>query len=139
MDNAADKSVEKRRQFVEAWNKTMVDIWQERIFKLKVIDTSALYNSVTVVQTDTDDRVLDITLSESFLEYGIWQDTGSGRDTPRGNGGDLGHERRREARRWFSMKYYSSVMNLRDFLAESLGREFTSMFAGFDPRAAARH
>lgn len=79
-----------------------------------------------------DGRFYDITLSQTFVEYGIWQDLGTGREVPIGNPGDIGREKVRQRRPWFSPKYYASVMNLRDFYAESLGREFVGMFANLD-------
>ena len=106
----------------------MIDIWAERIYKLKVIDTGSLWRSPLELPVQADGRFYDITLSQNFLEYGLWQDLGVGREVPHGNGGDSGHDKVRERRRWFSIKYYSSVMNLRDFMAESLGDEFKSMF-----------
>ena len=66
------------------------------------------------------------------MEYGIWQDLGTGREVPIGNGGDIGREKVRQRRPWFSPKYYASVMNLRDFYAESLGYEFVGLFANLD-------
>lgn len=128
MDNAAQQAIDSRRKFVEAWNKTMIDIWKEQIFKLGVIDTNALYNSTVALKMKADGRFLDITLSHSFLEYGIWQDLGVGREVPHGNPGDIGRDKVRKPRRWLSPKYYSSIMNLRDFMAESLGNEFKSIF-----------
>jgi len=80
-----------------------------------------------------DGRFYDITLSQNFLEYGLWQDLGVGRELRHGDY-ELNkeyienHGRKRTPRRWFSIKYYSSVMRLRDFMAESLGDEFKSMF-----------
>ena len=71
-----------------------------------------------------DGRFMEVGLSQSFLEYGLWQDYGTGRETPRGNSGDLGRAKRRQRRRWFSRKYYASVMNLKEFLEENIGREF---------------
>lgn len=121
-------AIASRQKFVEAWNKTMISIWAERIYKLKVIDTGALYRSPIQLPVRADGRFYDVTLSHNFLEYGLWQDLGVGREVPHGNTGDLGHAKVRERRRWFSAKYYSSVMNLRDFMAESLGDEFKSMF-----------
>lgn len=106
----------------------MIDIWDERIYKLKVIDTGALWRSPLQLPVRADGRFYDITLSQNFLEYGLWQDLGVGREVPHGNSGDIGRDKVRERRRWFSVKYYSSVMNLRDFMAESLGDEFRSMF-----------
>ena len=128
------KSIESRRRYVEAWNRTMIDIWQERIHKLGVVDTGALYRSPAALAVRADGRFYDLTLSHTFLEYGLWQDRGVGRETPRGNSGDLGRAKTRERRRWFSVKYYSSVMRLRDFMAESVGRDFLGLFANINSK-----
>lgn len=124
--------VESRQRFVEAWNKTMIDIWQERITNLGVFDTGALFQSPIALPIKADGRFVNLELSQSFLEYGIWQDLGVGREVPHGNSGDLGRDKKRERRRWFSTKYYSSVLKLRDFMAESLGREFVGLVADLD-------
>lgn len=124
--------IDERKKFVEAWNKTMLDIWQERIFKLKVMDSGSLWRSPLELPVRADGRFYDITLSQTFLEYGLWQDLGVGREVPIGNGGDIGRDKNRVRRRWFSTKYYASVMALRDFMAESLGQEFVGMFANLD-------
>lgn len=126
-------AVDARQKFVEAWNKTMIDIWNERIYKLKVIATGALWRSPLQLPVRADGHFYDITLSQNFLEYGLWQDLGVGRKLRHGdyehNKGYIEeHGRKRERRPWFSIRYYSSVMNLRDFMAESLGDEFKSMF-----------
>lgn len=125
-------TMEARRKFVEAWNKTMIDIWQEKIFKYRIYDTGNLYRSPLALAIRADGRFYDITLSQTFIEYGIWQDLGTGREVPIGNPGDIGHDKVRQRRPWFSPKYYASVMNLRDFYAESLGQEFVGMFANLD-------
>lgn len=126
VDPKAD--IEVRRKYVEGWNETMIDIWQERIARLRVVDTGALWRSPVALAVRADGRFYDITLSQTFLEYGLWQDLGTGREVPYGNPGDIGHDKVRKRRRWFSVKYYSSVMKLRDFMAESVGDEFRSMF-----------
>lgn len=128
MADPRSDSVAARQKFVNAWNKTMIDIWTERIHKLNIIDTGSLWRSPLVLPVQADGRFYDITLSQNFLEYGLWQDFGVGREVPHGNGGDIGRDKVRERRRWFSLKYYSSVMNLRDFMAGSLGNEFKSIF-----------
>lgn len=131
MESVTDP-IEARKKFVEAWNKTMIDIWQEKIYKYHIIDTGNLYASPKALSIKADGRFYDITLSQAFLEYGIWQDLGTGREVPIGNGGDIGREKVRQRRPWFSPKYYASVMNLRDFYAESLGYEFVGLFANLD-------
>lgn len=112
----------------------MLDIWQERIYRLGVMHTGALWRSPLSLPVRADGRFLDVSLSQTFLEYGLWQDLGVGREVPHGNSGDIGREKKRQRRRWFSTKYYASVMNLRDFMAESLGSEFAGMFANLDGR-----
>lgn len=106
----------------------MIDIWTERIRLLGVVDTGALLRSPVKLPVQHDGRFYDITLSQTFLEYGLWQDLGVGREVPHGNPGDIGRDKKRERRRWFSVKYYASVMKLRDFMALSIGNEFKSMF-----------
>lgn len=130
----ADESVDTRKKYVEAWNKTMIDIWQERIHKLKVIDSGDLWRSPIALKIRHDDRFFDISLSQKFLEYGIWQDLGVGRELGHGDyehNRDYidKHGRPREKRRWFSTKYYSSVLALRDFMADSLANEFKGIFS----------
>lgn len=129
--------VAERRKYVEAWNKTMIDIWEERIFFLKVKNTGNLYQSQELLQFDVDPegRLVNLEISFGFAEYGLWQDLGVGRGVAKGNthkrDGD-GWTNPRERRRWYSTKYFSSVMNLRDFMADSLGQEFVGMFANLD-------
>lgn len=131
--------IAEREKFVEGWNKTMVDIWIERIRLLDVVDTGALLSSPLQLPVRADGRFYDIALSQTFLEYGLWQDLGTGREVPIGNPGDIGHDKVRERRRWFSIKYYSSIMKLRDFMGRSLGDEFKSMFCDTLDADRARH
>ena len=74
-------------------------------------------------------RVKTLGLSQSFLEYGLWQNFGTGKEIPRGNKGDIGRERKRKKKPWFSRKYYASVMNLRDFLSDNIAHEFVGVVA----------
>ena len=120
---------QEREKFVTAFNDTMLRIWQEQITLLGVIDTGALLASPKSLPVRADGRFFEVGLSQSFLEYGLWQDYGTGHKTPRGNPGDLGRAKRRKRRRWFSRKYYASVMNLREFLEENLGREFCGILS----------
>ncbi|WP_300505208.1 hypothetical protein [uncultured Duncaniella sp.] len=127
MANPTDSTFDARKKYIRAWNDTMIDIWKDRIRLLGVVDTGALMRSPVQLPVRADGRFHEISLSQEFLEYGLWQDLGVGREVWHGNPGDIGYEKVRERRRWFSTKYYSSVMRLRDFMAESLGDEFKAM------------
>jgi hypothetical protein len=120
---------EEREKYIKAWNETMLRIWQERITLLEVIDTGKLLASPVAMPVRADGRFVEVTLSQEFLEYGLWQDYGVGRETPRGNSGDIGRAKVRQRRPWFSKRYYASVLNLRDFFGDNLGREFQGIMA----------
>ena len=120
---------EEREKYIKAWNETMLRIWQERITLLDVIDTGNLLASPVAMPVRADGRFVEVTLSQEFLEYGLWQDYGVGRETPRGNSGDIGRAKVRQRRPWFSKRYYASVLNLRDFFGDNLGREFQGIMA----------
>jgi len=128
MLNSDSLKIEERRKYITAFNTTMVNIWKEQITLLGVIDTGQLLNSVVALSTRMDEKATEVEISESFLEYGLWQDLGTGKETPRGNSG-LENGTRRRRRRWFSRKYFASVFNIRDFMAESLGEEFCGVLS----------
>ena len=96
------QALQERQKFVTAFNDTMLRIWQEQITLLGVIDTGALLSSPKALPLRADGRFMEIGLSQAFLEYGLWQDYGTGRETPRGNRGDLGRAKRRQRRRWLA-------------------------------------
>ena len=133
-NNQAQAQAE-REKYVLAFNDTMLKIWQEQITLLDVIDTHSLLRSPIALPVRTDGRFFEVGLSQAFLEYGLWQDYGTGRETPRGNSGDLGREKVRGRRRWFSRKYYASVMNIKEFFADNLGKEYQGILSDiFDDR-----
>lgn len=118
-----------REKFVSAFNETMLKIWKEQMTLLDVIDTGALLASPKSLPIRADGQFIELGLSQSFLEYGLWQNFGTGKETPRGNKGDMGRKKVRQKKPWFSRKYYASVMNLRDFLADNMAREFVGVVA----------
>ena len=122
-------ALREREKFVTAFNETMLKIWKEQMTLLDVIDTGALLASPKSLPLRADGRFMELGLSQSFLEYGLWQNFGPGKEIPRGNNGDLGRERKRKKKPWFSRKYYASVMNLRDFLADNMAKEFVGVVA----------
>ena len=123
------QAIEERQKYVMAFNDTMIKIWKEQITLLGVIDTGRLLNSPVEIRTQADGKISEVQLSQAFLEYGLWQDYGTGKEIARGNGGDIGRTRKRKKRPWFSRKYYASVMNIKDFMADSLGRQFQGIIA----------
>ena len=133
-----EKAIEERAKYVAAFNDTMIKIWQEQITLLGVIDTGQLLRSPVGVRATTDGKVSEVLLSQAFLEYGLWQDYGTGKEVPRGNSGDLGKPKVRKARHWFSRKYYMSVMNIKEFMADSLGRQFQGILADLDGKKLGR-
>lgn len=126
-----DNALEQRRKYVQAFNATMIQIWKERIQLLGVIDTGQLLSSLNGLQVveNSEGKFLDFSLSQEFREYGIWQDKGVGKETYRGNDGDIGRDKVRKARPWFSRKYYASLLNLRDFIADNIGLEALNIIA----------
>lgn len=126
-------AVEQRRKFVDAFNATQITMWQEQITLLDILDTHALLNSVAEIRCDYNDKVTVVTLEQSFLEYGLYQEYGTGRETPAQGGGrsynDFNHENPRERRPWMSKKLYASVMKLNEMFADTLGKEFCGMVA----------
>ena len=122
-------ALREREKFVTAFNETMLKIWKEQMTLLDVIDTGALLASPKSLPLRADGRFMELGLSQSFLEYGIWQNFGTGKETPRGNKGDIGRKKVRQKKPWFLRKYFASVMNLRDFLADNLAKEFVGVVA----------
>lgn len=122
-------ALREREKFVTAFKETMLKIWKEQMTLLDVIDTGALLASPKSLPLRADGRFMELGLSQSFLEYGLWQNFGTGKEIPRGNKGDIGRERKRKKKTWFSRKYYASVMNLRDFLADNMAKEFVGVVA----------
>ena len=123
MSGTSDKAFQERQKYVQAFNSTMIKIWREQIALLGVVDTGALYCSTVAVSMTADGKFTSVSLAQKFNLYGIYADYGVGSNTPRGNPGDLGRDNKRKRRRWFSRKYFASVMNIREFFADNLGKD----------------
>lgn len=123
MSGADDKAMLERQKYVQAFNTTMLKIWREQIILLGAIDTGALYRSVVAVGMKADGKYTSVSLSQKFNLYGLYVDYGTGSNTPRGNPGDIGKANARKRKRWFSRKYFASVMNIREFFADNLGKD----------------
>lgn len=123
MSGSSDKALQERQKYVRAFNTTMLKIWREQIILLGAIDTGALYRSVVAVGMKADGKYTSVSLSQKFNLYGLYVDYGTGSNTPRGNPGDIGKANARKRKRWFSRKYFASVMNIREFFADNLGKD----------------
>ena len=72
--------IDERAKFIGAFNATMIKIWQERIMLLDVYDHDRmsdaphLVDSIVALRCDYDDKIITVTLSQGFNEYGLWQD-----------------------------------------------------------------
>lgn len=123
------KALDARRKFVTAFNNTMVKIWKERITLLDVIDTGQLLHSPAPLRLIADSNFTEVTLSQEFLEYGVWQNYGTGKEVYRGNPGDIGRPKVRKKKPWYFRKYYASVMRIKEFYADNLGQQFCGIIA----------
>jgi hypothetical protein len=116
----------------------MVTIWQDRIARLKAVRTGELYGSVENLGARFAGGVDTASVVHRFVRYGIYVDMGVGREmgseryTDNSDGhkaGQLVRDVVRKPKPWFSNPYYSSTMNLKDFLAKAYGDQFVAMLA----------
>lgn len=118
-----EQRLKERERYLKAFNDTMVQIWKEKIVLLDAMDSGSLLNSVVGVRMTADGKFLSVELEQQFLEYGIYVDAGTGRETSKGNPGDIGRDKVRKAKPWFFKKHLASLYNLREFMAENIGQE----------------
>lgn len=124
---SSKNTAESRRQYVEAFTGTMIDIWHDRLALLKVIDTGALYSSLASGLKIADEQVSVVSMSFDFKPYGKFVERGTGRETPHGNSGDIGRVKVRTPKRWYFRKYLASVYNIRDFMLGSFNTDFVKI------------
>lgn len=132
-DNRPKATAEDRIKYQNAWAKMMVSIWREKIERLHVIDTYRLHQDMNESLT-TSGSELSI-IQHKFMEYGIYQDVGTGNGYSKGNGGYLefldsandNGQKHRKPREWFSRAYFASVMVLKEEMAYMYGEEFTGL------------
>lgn len=124
-----DKAFKERAKYVRAFYLTMLNIWREQVTLLGVIDTGMLLSSIRESHFSAPGDFKSAKYEWLFNEYGLWQNYGTGREVYRGNPGDIGRAKVREARPWMSKKFYSSLMNIKEFMADNLGREFLGIFS----------
>ncbi len=138
MSGQNDNALLERKKYVRAFNDTMIKIWREQIALLGVVDTGALYRSTVAVGTSADGKYTFVSLSQRFNMYGLYADYGVGSNTPIRNAGALGRYNSRKRRKWFSRKYYASLMNLREFFADNLGKDLADTVSNALTRSLSR-
>lgn len=133
--------VEDISKYYDAWTRTQLDIWREKIERMRIVSTGALHESFAshIAQSE-----MSATITMRFAQYGIYQALGTGRGYTPGNLGNLefldkdyrqahgldkprkvgpawgGYKtsgKPRKARDWYSKKLYMSVMAMAEDLA----------------------
>lgn len=156
--------IEDIERYSEAWVDKMLEIWREKIERLKIVRTGALHQSFRNSITATSQG---LTINLKFLHYGIYQELGVGKGYVHNNGGDLPfldkeYRKRhgldkprkvgpawggyytsgypRERRDWRSRKLYMSVMAMVEDMARILGDQGMHVICDnlMDPRSTLR-
>lgn len=119
-------------RYEEGWTREMMTYWRERMLRLGVYDTGALYRSLAGSRMGGTPT----TIEHKFLYYGIYVAAGTGRGYTKGNGGDLAFlkdwktsTKHRKRRDWIWKKYFSSVMRLSETEAAFYGEAYSGLMA----------
>lgn len=139
-----------KKETLKAWADVVIKMWESKILLMDVYDTGYLYNSfISHVLANSGGDVSKIDFI--FGMYGVYADMGVGRETARGNSGDVGksatvfdetyqsHRLKRQPRKWYSTVFFREVMKLRFFLEYEYGRQAAialseGMSVNFDQR-----
>ena len=125
------------RAYEREWAKMMVDIWREKILRLRILNTGSLASSLSYRVLPMSDQ---INIVHEFLLYGIYVARGVGNGYRRGNSGVddenglrfLGKSYRkahkmgkpRKKRDWFTSKYLSSIHVLTEVEIQLYGNAY---------------
>ena len=122
-------------KYIDEGVRTMLDIWRERIERLRIMDTGTLHQSLTETVTGSAElRLIDF----KFVRYGIYQALGVGNGYSKDNGGDLefldpeyrkAHNlgKPRTRRDWIYRKLAASRFNMAEDLARITGQKAMSV------------
>jgi len=115
---------------IEAWADIVIKMWLAKIVELDVIDQGYLQASFVnhvVHHAGGNAERIDF----MFRQYGIFQDMGVGKETAKGNPGDLwdvtytnqkGKQAlRRQPKPWYSKVFFREVSKLREFMSTWYG------------------
>lgn len=110
-----------KEQFYAAWADVVVKMWMGKIVMLDVWDEGTLYDSFRNHVLNQSGGNVEL-IRFIFRQYGIYADMGVGRDTPKGNEGDIGKDKKREEKPWYSSVFYREVHKLAEFQAHHYGK-----------------
>lgn len=110
-------AMETTSEYIKAWNDTMVRMWEDRLGLLGVYDATRtdgvhLMDNIHASPVKQDGRFEEVALAYSFPAYGLIQESGTRKTKPR---------------RWFRKAWYSSRMQLKEFLAREIGNAFVGI------------
>jgi hypothetical protein len=98
---------------IEAWAEIVIKTWLEKIIRLNINYSHALYNSFAhhvITNANGDPERIEF----AFLYYGKFVDMGVSNGT---SVGELGNSKR-SAKPWYSKTFYHQLQILRELLAE---------------------
>lgn len=124
-----------RNDYLRGWTDMMVKIWVEKLQQTVYSDGSGkgvLAHSFSGIAVTSNEDVTKIV--HRFSLYGIYVERGTGKEFKLGNPGDIGPvtkrgkpRKLRQPKPWFSKKFYSSRMKLKEKMAEMYAGEFCRM------------
>ena len=132
------KDVEARRKYAQAFNSTLINIWIDRVRHYDAINTGRLLNSLIATKFVIDSDASVMEFSQEFLDYGIYVDAGTGKETPKGESPDhfSSLTKRRVKKPWLTPRYYRSFCRIKEFLAESFALQAIGVYStGLDDKS----
>lgn len=109
-------------QYMDAWAKMMITIWQDKMIEKNIHDTGEMFQSFnTELHFQSNGDVGKIVHTYNY--YGRMVDMGVGRGVKKGDVEDSG----RKPKEWYGKSYYHSIKVLSEKMAELYGEEFQSI------------
>lgn len=104
---------------IEAWAEIVIKTWLEKIIRLNINYSHALYNSFAhhvITNANGDPERIEF----AFLYYGKFVDMGVGNGVSKSEATELvtGGQSGRRAKPWYSKTFYHQLQILRELLAE---------------------
>ncbi len=111
-----------RNHYLDAWAKTMITIWQEKVIQQNIRDTGELlesFNNALFYNSNGD----VVKIIHTYMYYGRMVDMGVGKGV---NLDEVKHSDRKP-KKWYNKVYYRSIKVMSEKLAELYGEEFQAI------------